>query len=705
MKLYYLPFVWLITCFGLSCSEQHYSASLSPQEALKSFQLLEGYKIELFAAEPFVLDPVEMIFDENGDIYVVEMPDYPYKPEPGQGKSRIRRLVDTDGDGQIDQSTLFADQLSEATSVLAWDEGLIVTAAPNILLIKDTDNDGKADQKEVLFTGFFENNSEAQITNLRFSIDNWIYAANFGQAGEVSFNRRPDLPALSMRGGDFRFRLDRGSFELATGPTQFGQAIDDWGHRFMAQNTLHIRHAVIPYRYLHRHPYLPATTAVYNISDHDLLMYQQTPPPYWRAERTQRRQKSYEEQNLDRVEYAEDHFTGASGSTFYAGDAFPPDSYGNIFIGDVAGNLIHRDVLSPLDNSPTFIAKRHEAEQNKEFLASTDPWFRPVNFTVGPDGFLYVIDMYRQHIETPLSIPEDLKAEMDFLNGSQHGRIYRIMPEGSSAQAKGFPNLSHKTSAEYVDLLTHPNRWQRMQAQRLLLKRQDHSVEPQLRTLFRTHEDPRTRLHAFFVLEGLNLLDAELVKLAMEDPHPGIRENGIVFSEKFPECLPLLIESVEDSSPRVVLQASLSLGQFSGGEVVAALAKVMTNYSADPWIRTAVLSSEPGSSLDLFESLIQQKVFFQDTLALKLDFVAAFSQVLGARNKPKELTHFLTLLSLPDLAKEKKWQLMGLKGLAEGLEKSAVKPKTDMALITQLKEIEANADEVTKGIIQGILNL
>ena len=690
------PLLLLLVILSISCAEQPYSDPLPPEKALQSFQLANGFKIELFAAEPHVLDPVEMVFDEKGDLYVVEMPDYPYKPEAGQAKGRIRRIVDTDGDGRIDQSTIFADQLSEATSILPWKEGLIVTTAPYILYLKDTDNDQRADQREVLFSGFFENNSEAQITNLRFSVDNWIYAANFGQPGKVSFHRKPEADSLHMRGGDFRFRLDRGQFELATGPTQFGQAINDWGHRFMAQNTIHLRHAVIPYRYLRRHPFLPSTTAIHNVSDHDLRMYQLTPPPFWRAERTRRRQKSYDEQNLDRIEYAEDHFTGASGSTFYAGDAFPKEFYGNIFTGDVAGNLVHRDVLHLQSNSPSYVAKRDASEQSREFLASTDPWFRPANFTIGPDGCLYVIDMYRQHIETPLSIPEDLKENMDFLNGSQHGRIYRIVPENAQKHEESFTNLRNLSSQELVSLLSHPNRWQRLQAQRLLLEQADASIEPQLRDLFSKHDDPRIRLHAFYVLEGYNLLEAELVKQALIDPHPGIREHGLILSEKHPELLPMLIKMVNDPSPRVAFQASLSLGEFSGEVVVNALAIVIQKYGTNPWFRTAVLSSETGSSLELLESLISKAYFSTETTEQKMAFLEAFSYIIGARNKPGEINRLVELLYLPDFSREKQWQLRAFKGIIEGIKKALPSQEADPQLEEMLQTVESNRDLLNK---------
>src|SRR5688572_21388560 len=192
----------LTTCVLLSCAEKHYTDALSPEEALRSFDLDKDFNIEIFAAEPFVLDPVEMIFDEQGNAFVVEMPDYPFRPESGIGTGNIRMLSDTNSDGRIDKATIFADSLLEATSILPWKGGLIVTAAPNIFYLKDTNDDHHADTKELLFTGFFKNNSELQVTSLRFGVDNWIYAANFGNEGKVTSTRNPEAPALSMSGAD-----------------------------------------------------------------------------------------------------------------------------------------------------------------------------------------------------------------------------------------------------------------------------------------------------------------------------------------------------------------------------------------------------------------------------------------------------------------------------------------------------------------------
>ena len=343
----------------VSCSEKnHYTEALPPEEEMKHFELDSAFNIELFAAEPHVQSPVDMTWDDEGNVYVIEMGDYPWKPAEGQGKGRIRILRDMNGDGKIDSTIVFADKIADATSMLPWKGGLIVTAAPYILYLKDTTGDLHADTKEVLFTGFFANNSEAQITCLRFGVDNWIYANNNAQDGEVSFVKNPSAPKLSVGGSDFRFRMDKGLFENESGSGQFGLTLDDWGHRFYTQNTYHIQQSPIQWRYLHRHGFMPpGSNNEINISDHDFLMYQKTPPPYWRAERTKRRQEEFDKQQLDRKEYADKHFTGASGGTIYLSDVFPEEYYGFVFTGEVAGNLVHRDLLVRGEDNPAYVAK------------------------------------------------------------------------------------------------------------------------------------------------------------------------------------------------------------------------------------------------------------------------------------------------------------------------------------------------------------
>jgi putative membrane-bound dehydrogenase-like protein len=686
-----IPVLLLLLFITKESIAQRYPGPLSPEESMKKLTVVKGYKVSLFASEPHVFDPVSLEFDELGNAYVIEMPDYPYEVEPGKGYGRIRILKDTDGDGIIDQSVIFAENVTEATSMLPWKGGLIVTAAPNILYLKDTNGDGKSDVREILFSGFFQNNSEAQVTSLKLGIDNWIYANNRGQSGKVVFSKTPDATPVEVRGADFRFRLDRDVFELETGPGQFGQTINDWGHRFFTENSIHLQQAVIPWRYTHRHAYMPSTKFSISISDHEEIMFQEIPPAYWRAERSARRNRVFKEANLNRIEWARDHFTGASGGTIYNGDALPEEFYGNIFTSDVSGSLIHRDVLSPNETSPVMLAKRAESETKKEFIYSTDTWFRPVTFSVGPDGYLYILDYYRQHIETPVSIPDDLKAEMDFMAGSEMGRIYRLMPEGATYKGPKV-DLKNATGPQLVDYLSHKNGWYRSTAQRLLLERQDKSAVPALISLFSNSKDARARLHALYALEGLNSLNEKLVKLALLDTEAGVRENAIILAERYPKTIKNLLPMIHDQSKRVALQASLSIGEFKGKKVLNALAEVVMKYGENDWFRSAVISSEAGSSVELLYALTQANSFLSNEESWKLNFIQDLSNIIGARNNKEQFSAYLNKLTQEELFSEN-FQLAALKGLKLGLKKNeSTKDLADQLNIGSAEEVKEGLD-------------
>ena len=595
--------------------DRYPSEPLSTQASIDSFQIAPGFRVEVFATEPQVYDPVDVAFDAYGRAYAVELRDFPYETDSTEGRSRIRLLEDTDGDGRVDTSAVFAEGLTEATSVLPWKGGVLVTAAPNILYLKDTDGDRRADQREVLFSGFYTDNIEAQITNLQFGLDNWIYASNAGNDGTIRFARRPGAKPISIRGGDFRFRLDQGRFEKAAGTGRFGQAFDDWGHRFVTQATIHVQQVVLPASYPSRKPSASSLEDEANISAHGRRMFQLTPPPYWRAVRTERRNERYRERGVERTEHAAGYFTGATGGTIYTGHTFPPAYRGNLFTADISGSLVHRDLLQP--KGVTFAARRAPAEQDREFLASPDPWFRPANFDVGPDGHLYMVDMYRLHVESPISIPDDLVEEMDYTRGSKHGRIYRVVPTERSSTAtersstaassavastarpssdRAAP-LGEATTQGLVQTLAHPNKWQRLTAQRLLIERQDASAIPELEDVVSRSDSPQARLHALYALEGLSALEPSLVAAVLDDPHAGVREHAVRLAERFTELAGLLTTMVEDPSPRVALQVALSLGAFSGERVVEALGEVAARHGHDPWFQRALSSSEVGASV------------------------------------------------------------------------------------------------------------
>ncbi|MFV0606784.1 MAG: PVC-type heme-binding CxxCH protein [Niabella sp.] len=669
----------LITGFT-ACKQNRYPDSLSPEDALKTLQIADGYTIELFANEPFVYDPVTMEFDENGNCYVALMPDAPFTPKPGEERGQIRVLLDINNDGVIDSSIVFADKLSEATSLLPWKGGLLVTAAPDILFLKDTNNDFKADIREKLFTGFFKNNYETQISNLQFSVDNWIYANNRGQAGDITNTLQPSGNSLDVKGGDFRFRLDKNSFENETGPGQFGQDIDSYGNRFITENSIPIQQMLIAWRYTHRHPYLPTTKAIKNISDHDDIMYQVSETPYWRAERTKKRNKEFQERKLKRVEYERGHFTGTSGGTFYIGDQMP-QLIGNFFTGEVSGNLVHRDILEAPRDSSYFIAKRAATEKSSEFIFSKDTWFRPVNFTTGPDGYFYMLDFYRQHIETPVSIPEELQKDMNFKNGSDKGRIYRIMPANTTYKPIK-PNLGSKSSKELVALLSSNNEWYAITAHRLLVERQDKSVIPVIHNIFNQGSNNKAQLHALYILEALDALNSQTIKKALHSKSSWLRYNGAILAEQYSDCYKDLATLTIDTVAKVALQATLSIGEFKNKNNTPVFIEVLSKYGYDKSFQMAILSTHEGSSPGFLTAVLNSPVG-QDTQFITEDFIQNLAYVIGARYHKNQIKELLKLCTHSNLQKNKR-ELSLLKGLTKGIQNS---PNAENEVKEKMKEL------------------
>ncbi|MDW8353821.1 MAG: HEAT repeat domain-containing protein [Bryobacterales bacterium] len=640
--------------------------------------------MELFLAEPDVVDPVDLAFDENGRLYVAEMRDYPEDPPPGKpARSRIKLLEDADGDGRFERRFIFVDRVLQVSGILPWNGGLIVTSAPDILFFKDTNRDGRADFRQVLYTGFPKVNPEGRITNPRLGVDNWVYCANNGAPGRIVAPGRPEIPPVLVGGADFRFHPRTGRAEAVSGPAQFGLTMDDFGNRFITHNTIHLRHVVLESRYLARAPFLTLPPVAPDISDHgrpSAPMFPLTPPQAWRVERTRMRQRRYQELGLDRVEHASGYFTAAAGSTLYTGDAWPPQYQGSVFTGDVSGNLVHRDILRP--DGVTFAAAR--AKPGVEFLASTDTWFRPCNFANAPDGNLYVADMYRLFIETPESIPEELKKNMNFWAGDNRGRIWRILANRPRRRGNLRPNLGAATSAELVRHLENSNGWHRETAQRLLVERQDRSAAGLLAALARTSLKPEARVRALWTLEGIGALDAALVRQALADPHPGVRENAIRLAEplagKDPALENALLRMTTDPAPRVRLQLALTLGEVKTSRALEALADLAVKDAKDPWIRTAVLTSAAHSAPQFSRFLAQRGVAWQTP-----EFLAGLGALIGASRQPGEIArwiHAAGSLAHPEHA---------LRGLAQGLEASG----------TGLLEAPAAANALRRLAVQG----
>ncbi len=637
--------------------EEH---AMTPQESLRAMRLSDDFHVELFASEPGVMSPVEMAFDENGRIYVAEMMDYPEDPPPGTpARSRIRLLQNTNGDGKTFRSTVFADNVLAVSGFMPWKGGLIVTSAPDILYLKDTHGDGKADLRQVLYTGFPKVNQEARITNPRLGVDNWIYCSNNGSDGRITSPSHPEMPPVLVRGTDFRFDPISGKAEPASGAAQFGSTMDDFNHRFITQNTTHIRHVVLPMNYLARAPLLEVGAVAQDISDHgrpSSPMFPLTGPQEWRKRRTALRQERYNENKMNITEQVSGWFTAASGGTIYDGDAFPREYVGSVFTGDVSGNLIHRDVIKP--DGPTFLA--HRAAEKVEFLASTDVWFRPCNFANAPDGNLYLTDIYRQVIETPESIPEEIRRKINFFNGDRLGRIYRIVPNHPQRRGDLKTGLGAASSAELVSQLSNPNGWHRQTAHRLLLERQDRSVITNLKQVAAFGNTPEARVHALWLLHAYSALAPAEVERAMKDPDARIREQALRLSEFFVKQSPQLGDTAAllagDADAHVRFQAALSLGEWKDRRSLATLAGLAHLDSSDPWFRLAILSSVAGADSAFFHLLLAKGETWVDP-----ELLVGTSALIGSRQDPAEIAAWFA--ALPKLRQPEKC----LVGLTRGL--------------------------------------
>lgn len=561
----------------------------TPEEALASFRVREGFRVELVAAEPLVVDPIAFDWDAQGRLWVVEMRDYPLGLNGrGQPGGVIKVLEDSDGDGRYDRATPFLEGVAFPTGVLPWKRGVLISAAPDLLYAEDTDGDGRADVKQVLFTGFHQGNQQHLFNGFAWGLDGWVYASNGDSGGHVK--SLATGRELSISGRDIRFRPETGEVETVSGQSQFGRQRDDWGHWFGNNNSTWIWHVTMPEHYLRRNPRL-AVTAVHTVTSRYENWTRVFPasPPMVRPNQP----------------WSLNHVTSACGPAPYRDDWFGPEFAASVFISEPVHNLIHREVLEPYGAS--FSSRRAPGEEEREFLASTDPWFRPTSLKTGPEGALYVADMYRFVVEHPEWISPEQQARLDLRAGDDKGRIYRIVPE--HRPRRPIPRLDDLTVPELASALDSSNGWQRDMAMRLLLERNDPAaVEPLKQLLTLTHM-PQVRLQALATLGLLGQLGRNELLAALADPHPAVRAEALRQSEALARddddaLWAAVAVLAQDSEASVRLQAAFSLGAWPPARHEPVLRELARRPDTDEWIRQALLSSLRPES-ELFAELQQ----------------------------------------------------------------------------------------------------
>jgi len=525
---------------------------LSPDEALNSFKLQPGFRIELAASEPLVDSPIAMCFDADGRIWVIEMRGFMPNPDGiGEQKipGRVVILEDTDNDGRIDKRTVFLDNLVMPRALALVQGGALVAEPPKLWFCRDTDGDGKCDQKvEVASDYGDQKNPEHNANGLVLALDNWIYSLYH----------------------TYRYRFSHGKWIREPDPNraQWGLAQDNFGRLFYTSNSDQLRGDLVPSQYLKgRSP----GTKLLGIGAK--IAADQT---VWPSRVNPGVNRGYQPDTL-RPDGTLWKFTAACGTSIYRGDLFPPDFYGNAFVCEPSANLVRRNVLSEKEGIVTAV----NAYKKSEFLTSSDERFRPVNSYTGPDGAVYLVDLYRGLIQHRIYLTTYLRKQTEergLEKPLDRGRLYRVAPENKPVGPR--PALSKASASELVQALSHPNGWWRDTAQRLLIERGASSVVPELRALVKSSSNRLARLHALWTLEGIEQADTETIATALVDKEPKIRAAAIRISE------PLL--KTNKTGTAALRSNIFAMNADPAAEVQTQLALSLTQLAPDPTARQVV---------------------------------------------------------------------------------------------------------------------
>ena len=685
-----------------------------PAESMQQIRVHEDFKVELVAAEPLLRDPVAVDFDEYGRMFVAELPEYnSYAVDGFQGKGSVRMLEDTDGDGRYDRSTIYADNLNYPTAVCCWDGGLFIGAAPDVFYVKDENGDGRADSRQVVFTGFGSDKAgESHLNSFRWGLDNRIHFSTSYNAGDITIAAAPNTKAISVRGRGIVFDPhDLTQFELTSGGGQHGMSMDNWGHKFVCANSTPAQTLMYDDRYLQRNPLVKAPAPAIDIAPEGKFtrLFRISPDEPWRKLRTQLR-KEGKFRGSDEGGAAFGFFTGATGVTIYRGDAWPEQYRGNLLVADVANNLIYRATVDSTDLRP--VASRADADQ--EFLASRDIWFRPVQMANAPDGTLYVLDLYRELVEGAEFLPPEFMKYIDPIGGNDRGRIYRIAPANFSNNKP--PALGDASTAELVGLLDHRNGWHRDTASRLLYQRQDSSAVDGLRRLAHEGLTAEGRMTALYSLQGLKSLQEADVLAALNDRAGMVRVHALRMAETLAEPSPALLAKIctmtADADKHVKYQLAYSLGEFSGRDSHSALATLVASNGDDSWMRLAALTSLNSGAGRVFTELSANQEFRTSTHGSQ--FLLSLTEQIGVRNRQDETAAVLkTLQALPDSEKAFSQRLVELlvktrKGKDRQMILSAASGKAGAILaelLKQAKQTAGNREADTAARIQAIRGL
>ncbi|MEX0678781.1 MAG: PVC-type heme-binding CxxCH protein [Pirellulales bacterium] len=623
----------------------------TPEQSLAVTRARPGFKVELMAAEPLVADPIAIAWGPDGKLWVAEMGDYPRGVDGKEGHGgRVRSLEDTDDDGRYDKSTVFLDDLGFPNGVTPWRNGVLVSCAPDIIYAEDTDGDGKADKRESLYHGFLEGNPQHRMNGFKWGLDGWLYGAHGDSVGgKIKLAKRDEYVNANNR--DFRIRPDEGLLDPQSGESQYGRNRDDWDNWFGNANSNPMYQFVLADHYLRRNDKVPAASGRVDVAQ------QAGVAEVFPRSRTIARYNDL---------YAANRFTSANSSIVYRDDLLGPAFAGNAFISEPVHNLVHREVMWA--EGLQFKSRRADDERDNEFLASADNWFRPTCLAAGPDGALWVADMYRQTIEHPQWIPESVQEQIDLRAGSDMGRIYRVYPIGTLVRK--IPKLDKLSTAELVAAMDSPGGWQRDMVEQLLVWRNDKSAIEPLRKLAAESKRPVCRAQALWTLELLGATEPGRIAAAMKDAHPGVRRHAVQIAEAHLAQSPRLGEAIlalhDDSDAQVQLQRAYTLGEWKDPRAGAALGELALGFRDDRFMTAAVLSSVNRENLG---EVVAKVLAVKPPAEPPADLLEQLVGLTSAYDDERSLAATLQKIGRPSDGKYAAWQLTALAGLLDALDR------------------------------------
>ncbi len=615
------------------------SPARSPEEEAKTFQIEPGFEVQLVASEPMVESPVIIQFDEDGRLWVVEMRGYMNDFEGSEEKQPVGSvaiLEDTDGDGQMDKRTVYLDSLIMPRALGLFKKGALIAENNALWITQDTDGDWKADSKVLLDSTYAANGIPEHSDNgFVRNVDNWYYSAK---------------SRLRYRFQDGNWIRDTTEFR-----GQWGISQDDQGRLIYNYNWSQLHGDLVPANYLSRNKNHQPSTGI----DHGLTIDRKVFP----IRSNPAVNRGYIPGTLDSAGRLFE-FTSACAPTVYRSQLFPEEYLGNIFVMENAGNLIKRNVVT--ENG--FLLDARDPNPGREFFASTDERFRPVNATIGPDGGLYVADMYQGIVQhgsymTPYLQEQTKKRGLD--SPGHMGRIWRVVPKGFDPGSS--PKLSQASNAELVDYLSHPDGWYRDMVQRLLVEKADPASVSLLEDLVKNGKSELGRFHALWTLEGMGKVNPNLLIEVLKSGTDLLKTSALRQLEKpglenpaiIAELEKILPEISSDSSEDLGLQLALSAYILPNEAKEVLLSGIFSRYGNLALIRDAVLSSLEGEEYDFLKKLLAEESWKEPSSDREI-FLEILTSAIVNQGNPDEISGLLALADSKEIGWKESVILTGM---------------------------------------------